>query len=263
MNGAWLDPVRAALDAATDPVRWWFRDDDAGWDDGALWALLDVFEDAGVGVDVAAIPMAVMYACGRELAARRTDGLVHVHQHGLAHTNHEAVGRKCEFGLSRGRARQAADIRLGRELLEDRLGAPIEPVFTPPWNRCSADTADAVLAAGHVVLSRDLSAGCLARPGLVEVPVSIDWSSRRPATPAARADAIAADIAAGGPVGVMLHHAVMDADERHHLAALLAVVTASPMAVPTTVLALARRSVSPHMSSTTCAVTQTAPTARG
>ena len=68
MNGAWLDPVRAALDEATAPVRWWFRDDDAGWDDDALWALLDVFEAAGAGVDVAAIPMAVTPACGRGLA---------------------------------------------------------------------------------------------------------------------------------------------------------------------------------------------------
>ncbi len=183
MSGAWLDPVRAALDAATGPVQWWFRDDDAGWDDAALWALLDVFEDAGVAVDVAAIPMAVTASCGRELTRRVAGGLVHVHQHGYAHTNHEPVGRKCEFGLSRGRARQTADVRAGRELLEDRLGAPIEPVFTPPWNRCSAGTAEAALAAGHVVLSRDVSAGRLDRPGLAEIPVSIDWSSRRHATP--------------------------------------------------------------------------------
>jgi hypothetical protein len=172
--------------------------------------------------------------------------LVHVHQHGLAHSNHEAVGRKCEFGLSRGRARQTADIRLGRELLEERLGAPIEPVFTPPWNRCSADTADALLAAGHTVLSRDVSAGSLARPGLAEAPVSIDWSSRRHPTPAARAAAIAADVSGGGPVGVMLHHAVMDADDRRQLAALLALVTASPMAAPTTVLALCRSAGRPR-----------------
>jgi hypothetical protein len=258
VSDAWLDPVRAALVAGTGPVRWWFRDDDAGWDDDALWALLDVFEDAGVAVDVAAIPMAVTPACGRQLALRVAAGSVHVHQHGLAHTNHEAVGRRCEFGLSRGRARQAADVRLGRELLEDRLGAPIEPVFTPPWNRCSADTADAVLAAGHVVLSRDVSAGRLDRPGLAEVPVSIDWSSRRHATPADLAEAIAAGVSAGGPVGVMVHHAAMGAADRRQLAALLALVVASPAADLTTVLALAD-----HAHSSSAAAERPEVTARG
>ncbi len=265
MSGGWLDPVRAALDATTGPVRWWFRDDDAGWADDALWALLDVFEGAGVAVDVAAIPAAVTGGCARRLAARVVGGLVHVHQHGLAHTNHELVGRKCEFGLSRGRARQSADIRAGRELLEDRMGAPIEPVFTPPWNRCSADTAEAVLAAGHVVLSRDVSAGRLDRPGLAEIPVSIDWSSDRHATLDDLGRAIAADVLAGGTVGVMLHHAVMDAADRRHLASLLALVASSPTAIPTTVLALAaaQRSVSPHKSPRTYAVTQNGVTARG
>jgi peptidoglycan/xylan/chitin deacetylase (PgdA/CDA1 family) len=230
VSAAWLDPVRNALDAADDPVAWWFRDDDAGWDDAALWALLDVFDAAGVAVDVAAIPMAVTLECGRQLSARVADGLVHVHQHGFAHVNHEAVGRKSEFGSSRERARQTADIRVGRQLLEDRLGMAIDPVFTPPWNRCTPDTADAVLAAGHVVLSRDVSAGRLSHHGLAEVPVSIDWSSRRHAGPADRAQAIAADVAAGGPVGVMFHHATMDATDREDLAALLAVVASHPRA---------------------------------
>jgi peptidoglycan/xylan/chitin deacetylase (PgdA/CDA1 family) len=239
MSGDWLAPVAAALATATVPVPWWFRDDDAGWDDDGLWPLLDVFEDAGVAVDVAAIPAAVTTSCADRLAARTAGGLVHVHQHGLAHTNHERAGRKSEFGLSRGRARQTADIRAGRQLLEDRLGRPVEPVFTPPWNRCSADTADAALAAGHVGLSRDASAGRLDRPGLAEVPVSIDWSSRRHAGPADRAEAIAAYVSAGGPVGVMVHHAVMDRADRRALAALLTLITTSPMAVPTTVLAVA------------------------
>ena len=241
MSGGWLAPVAAALASATRPVAWWFRDDDAGWADDELWSLLDVFDAARVAVDVAAIPTAVTSRCARRLAGRAADGLVHVHQHGLAHTNHEPAGRKCEFGLSRGRALQAADVRAGRDLLEDRLGRPIDAVFTPPWNRCSAATADAVLAAGHVVLSRDVSAGRLDRPGLAEVPVSIDWSSRRHAGPAGRAAAIATCIAAGGPVGVMLHHAAMDAADRRALADLLALVTASPTAAPTTVLTLSSR----------------------
>ena len=141
-------------------------------------------------------------------------------------------------------------------MLEDRLGRPIEPVFTPPWNRCSADTADAVLAAGHVVLSRERQRRPRSTAGLAEVPVSIDWSSRGHANRTDRAAAIAECAARGGPVGIMLHHAAMDAADRRHLAGLLALVVGSPTASPTTVLALATRSVSPHKSPGTCVVTQ-------
>jgi len=69
VSGTWLAPVAAAVATASGPVPWWFRDDDAGWDDDALWALLDVFEDAGVAVDVAAIPVAVTSSCANRLAA--------------------------------------------------------------------------------------------------------------------------------------------------------------------------------------------------
>jgi hypothetical protein len=40
---AWLAPLREALDAAPAPVTFFFRDDDAGWRDDRLEALLDVF----------------------------------------------------------------------------------------------------------------------------------------------------------------------------------------------------------------------------
>ena len=242
MSRDWLAPVAAALAAAPSPVPWFFRDDDAGWADDALWALLDEFEEAGVTVDVAAIPVAVSVGCGRRLAARVEAGAVRVHQHGYAHVNHAPAGRKCEFGADRDAARQTNDVRAGRARLEDLLGAPIDPVFTPPWNRCADHTADAMLAAGHTVLSRDVTAPRLDRPGLAEVPVAIDWSARRKGqaiTPAKRAREIAVRIGTDGPVGVMLHHAVMDGAERLELGRLLALVGTSESCRPATIVELA------------------------
>jgi hypothetical protein len=151
-------------------------------------------------------------------------------------------GRSCEFGPARSAEAQAADVAAGRARLEDLLGRPVDPVFTPPWNRCTRATALAVLAAGHTVLSRDVSAGCLAVPGLAEVPVAVDWSARSkgvPLTPADRAVAIAGCVAAGGPVGVMLHHAVLDSRGRREVRALLELVAAAPKARPTTIVELA------------------------
>ena len=196
--------------------------------------------DAGVTVDVAAIPRpSPRRAAGSWRASRSAGWCACTNTASPTRTTSRSVGSPSSGCRVAGPARRPTSAR-GGSCSRTRFGAPIEPVFTPPWNRCTADTADAALAAGHVVLSRDVSAGRLDRPGLAEVPVSIDWSSRRHTTPMGRADAIAADVAAGGPVGVMLHHAVMDADDRCHLAALLALVAASPMAIPTTVRALAR-----------------------
>jgi hypothetical protein len=92
------------------------------------------------------------------------------------------------------------------------------------------------------VLSGDITARRLDRPGLVEVPVSIDWSARRkgvPISPAARGRAIAARVVAGAPVGVMLHHAVMDGAERLQLARLLALAARSDGCRLTTIVELA------------------------
>jgi len=52
----WLDPVRASLDGRAGPVAFFVRDDDGGWNDEALLALLDTVERRGVPIDLAWIP---------------------------------------------------------------------------------------------------------------------------------------------------------------------------------------------------------------
>jgi len=218
---AWLDPLRDTLEEAGEPVDAFFRDDDAGWDDPALYALLDVFEAAEAPVDLATIPCAVSPRLARELAARHraTPDRVRVHQHGCAHTNHERAGRKCEFGPSRSFELQLEDVVRGRSLLRE-LDVELDPIFTPPWNRCTADTARALRVAGLTLLSRESRAEPLDVP---ELPVSVDWTRR-----ASLPDALAAAVRTGGPVGVMLHHAVMGADDRARLGELLALLDDAP-----------------------------------
>jgi peptidoglycan/xylan/chitin deacetylase (PgdA/CDA1 family) len=213
----WLEPVAAALDAAPAPVEVFFRDDDAGWADERLLELLDRFAAAGLPLDLAVIPAATTPQLGRELRARERVGL---HQHGLAHVNHEREGRKCEFGPSRPHERQRADIAAGRERLRELLGDRLQPIFTPPWNRCTADTGRALAELGFAGLSREHRADPLGIPGLPEAPVHVDWVRLEPAELAAR---MAAQISDGGPLGVMLHHEVMpDMDPVGELLALVA-----------------------------------------
>jgi peptidoglycan/xylan/chitin deacetylase (PgdA/CDA1 family) len=231
VNG-WLDPLRAALDARPAPVWFFFRDDDAGWDDTALEALLDVFEHDGLPLDVAAIPLAGTSRTAEIIIARQASGRndLRVHQHGLAHINHEPEGRKCEFGVSRSPEQQRDDIEHGRDVLRGSYG-DVPAIFTPPWNRCAPWTAEVLCDLGFAVLSRDLSAGRVSVPGLVELPVTVDWFAKRKKAPldrTARGELLAEMAGGQGPVGVMLHHSVMTAQDRADVGELLALVKAHP-----------------------------------
>jgi hypothetical protein len=209
----WYAPIRTALTQRADPCTIFFRDDDAGWNDARLAALLGRFAAHAVPIDLAVIPTALSRALIRDLLKRISIGdPVGLHQHGYAHLNHETTGRKCEFGPSRSLVAQHIDIKTGRAVLGDIFGPLADPIFTPPWNRCTADTVSCLEALGFRALSRDAGARPLAGTTLDELPVAVDWCKLRPpgSPPSALAERIAGQIASEPIVGIMLHHAVMD-----------------------------------------------------
>jgi predicted deacetylase len=226
---AWLRPLRAALDAAPEPVTFFFRDDDAGWRDDRLMALLDVFAERAVPIDLAAIPLDVTPALAGALLERAERQPLGLHQHGYAHLSHETEGRKCEFGPARAAAAQLADIGNGRRRLLELLGPALEPMFTPPWNRCTADTGAALVELGIFVLSRDRTAVALDLEGLRELPIRVDWFAKRKGVPLGRdavGEQLAARAAEPAPLGVMLHHAEMDTEDLTAMSELLDVIGA-------------------------------------
>ena len=210
---AWLDPLRAALDENNGPAQWFFRDDDAGWDDSRLFALLDCFSEFSVPVDLAVIPTELGGELADALLQRYADNpnLLGLHQHGYSHANQEVTGRKCEFGVSRSAAQQVQDIERGANLLRNNLGAALDPIFTPPWNRCSPATVAALQRLDFHALSRDVTASPLEAADLVEIPVCVDWSKRQDGARISN-DVLGVNLAAAvkrSTIGVMLHHAVM------------------------------------------------------
>ena len=223
--GAWTRPIAAALDGRRSPLPLFFRNDEAGWADDRLLRLLSLFEDRGLPVDIGVIPVAVSPTLAAQLSHRaRVSHLIGVHQHGFAHQNHEAGPKRSEFGPSRDAATQLADIKAGRQRLLAFFGAQLDPLFTPPWNRCAARAGSALVGAGIAALSRDLQAEPLSTPGLAECPISIDWSARprRRGGLAAWARKCAhAMTAAEGPFGILVHHLVTDEEEREQLGGLL------------------------------------------
>jgi hypothetical protein len=227
----WLEPLRKTLDEARAPVTFFFRNDDVGWDDARLFDLLDVFAQYETPIDLAVIPKSLSTPTAarlRKLVLDRPESLS-VHQHGFAHVNHELIGRKCEFGESRSGELQHADIAAGKELLSDLLGSITDPIFTPPWNRCNASTAIALQNEGFKLLSRDITAKQLDAPDLIELPVCIDWFGHRKNV-RLTLDEIGASVSAaassGAPLGVMLHHALVDDEEREMIGELLKLVSA-------------------------------------
>ena len=212
----WCAPIRAALAQRTTPCRIFFRDDDGGWGDQRLYAMLDRFSAAALPIDLALIPAALSAELVAELSRRIAAGdPIGLHQHGYNHTNHELGGRKCEFGPARSLVEQHIDIKAGRAILRDAFDALVTPIFTPPWNRCTADTASCLEALGFRALSRDLGAHPLPGARIAEVGVGVDWCKLRPPGDGAQALAehITDLIGRESVIGIMLHHAVMDDED--------------------------------------------------
>ncbi|MDH3459720.1 MAG: hypothetical protein OEM00_01850 [Burkholderiaceae bacterium] len=229
-NGAQtgLNSVLTALDAAASPVTFFLRDDDAGWNDARLMALLECTTKHSVPIDLAVIPQATGTALASALRAHldAAPTLIGLHQHGYAHVNHESMGRKCEFGPARDLPAQRKDLIAGRERLEQHFGMRLDAIFTPPWNRCAPATPMLLAELGYAALSRDGTAPL--QQALPELPVHVDWCKQRRAgleQGETGGHAIAIDLAqriAGRAVlGVMLHHAQMDDGDLALLAAWL------------------------------------------
>jgi peptidoglycan/xylan/chitin deacetylase (PgdA/CDA1 family) len=213
-----MTPVLRALDARRQPLVFFVRDDDAGWEDGALWALLDCMADTRVPIDLAVIPQATGQRLADALCARidAAPGLLGVHQHGLAHTNHERVGRRCEFGHARAPMAQRKDLRQGRARLQTLFGHRLDDIFTPPWNRCASYTPALLCEVGLTALSRDRSAA--SQQDMPELRVDVDWCKYRRGTDDGGAALARAMLQAvrdraddAEPLGLMLHHAQMGA----------------------------------------------------
>ena len=225
----WLDPLRQTLDEAPGSIRFFFRDDDAGWEDARLFELLDVFAAYDVPIDLAVIPKSISRQTAARLRKRLEESResISAHQHGYAHVNHEETGRKCEFGESRSSVLQRADIAAGKALLADLLG-PTESIFTPPWNRCTASTAACLKREGFSLLSRDITAAQFNTPGLIELPVSVDWFGRRKGvrlTLNEIGESLSKAASSQTPVGMMLHHALIDDEERQRISELLELIS--------------------------------------
>jgi len=228
----WLESVEVALRNIRSQVRFFFRDDDAGWHDDRLFKLMDCFSAFAMPLDLAAIPQAFDAQSAALLRNRieASEQRIGIHQHGFRHLNHQNEGRKCEFGSYRSYEQQKFDIWMGQCQLCDYFGYGVDQIFTPPWNRCTQDTVEVLIDLEFASISRDETAIPLNTGRLVELPVNVDWFKKKRGMrlqPIEIGKLIASAIWEKSAIGVMLHHEHMDQKERAALSELLALLDSS------------------------------------
>jgi hypothetical protein len=227
-----VTPERALADAvaaAPAPVRFWWRDDDAGRDDERLVPLLRLAERRAAPVALAVVPRWLEEACRVRILAA---GSATVLQHGISHADHAVPpAKKIELGGSAAREQLLADLRRGRELLAGAFGSRFVPALVPPWNRIAADVVPLLCAAGFTGVSTfgPRRAADAAR-GLRRVNTHLDlvvWreGGRQLDLASAMARLAQLVIAHGDePIGILSHHKVMDTAALSTLDRLLALV---------------------------------------
>ena len=229
MTHCWakLRTALGALPATDRPLNIFFRDDDVAGDEPSLRRMIDLFRETGVPVNLEIIPGHLTEACASYLRLEkdRCPELFELNQHGWRHENHEPAGRKSEFGISRGYAEQFADIKEGKERLEEMLGSSFHPVFTPPWNRFTGETCRALEALGFKALSALRRSSTIEGYSYPEISVTldiIDWKLTRALRPVETLiDELIGQIERRETIGIMLHHQVMDDEAFDFLGRLL------------------------------------------
>lgn len=223
-----LTLLERAFDAAADagrPIAVWWRDDDAVRVGPRLEAMMELAARTGARPALAAIPAGAEPGL-LDWCAGRADVL----QHGAAHHNHQTAGKSAELGDARPTEAILAEL----VALRARLVSPaFVPVLVPPWNRMRADLGARLAEAGYTGLSQ-FGGGLVVDP-IRRVDTHIDpiaWRAGRDLADDAALCAMAErGLAAGGPLGLLTHHAVETPAVAAFVADFAALVARHPGAV--------------------------------
>lgn len=225
MNKVW-DSLRQALqqvETQARTIKIFFRNDDIDDDEISLRQFLEIFIYHEIPVNLAVIPAGLTKEGATLLRSYKYKfpEIIEFSQHGWSHTNHEATGKKCEFGPSRKFELQYSDIANGKKIMQENFGQDMEPIFVPPWNRCNQDTYRALDDLSFSCLSK-LQAGEISENyNFQEVSVTLDffrWKNGAMLKPAEEIiSELISQICELEIIGVMLHHKVMEPPALHFL----------------------------------------------
>ncbi len=191
-----------------------FRDDDVGRWEPSLALLIDCFIAREVPLNLAVVPAWIDSASAQHLEdlKRRWPELLCFYQHGFRHINHALSGKRSEFASHRPYRDQLSDLRAGMKIMKNKLGEAFFPAFTPPWNRCSSSTLDALGALGFKILSCDTPTPGASDRGMADIPVTLNVLRRAPEggwqwqKPHVIVSELVEQLGSLERVGIMLHH---------------------------------------------------------
>lgn len=204
-----------------------FRDDDVDIEEDTLTHLLDLFLSRGVPINLEIIPKNLTDSAIKLLYQykRSCGSILELNQHGWQHLNHERVGKKCEFGISRGFDEQLEDISRGKSMLEETFDQAFYPVFTPPWNRCTVDTFRVLDQLGFRALSKDTGKQSVKGYSFREISTTLDIFKWKGGAALKPPDEILEDLISQigvlPAIGILLHHKIMDTDGFSFLGAMI------------------------------------------
>jgi peptidoglycan/xylan/chitin deacetylase (PgdA/CDA1 family) len=166
--------------------RIFFRADDVAAPGRNIAKLMDLFKRHQVPLCLAVVPAWLTGNRWQTLKGLtgKAASLWCWHQHGWRHINHEAEGKKQEFGAVRSRLDIKRDLVLGKRRLEDLMETDFYPVFTPPWNRCSLATLQLLGDLGYAAVSRSRASMPQAPRGLPDFYTNVDLHTRKERNPA-------------------------------------------------------------------------------
>lgn len=204
-----------ALDRAHEigrRIQVWLRDDDCVAVTPALDRLTALCTAAGMPILLAVIP---------EPAEPGLAGWVAAHpavtpcQHGVAHRNHAAPGKRaCELGGARPPDAVRDELVRGRAKLKALFGAHLSDILVPPWNRIDADIVSFLPGLGFSALSTfgptpEGDAGIRCLDSDLDI---IDWRNGRIGRPLHDLSRkLAGLVDRQNAVGILTHHLAHDA----------------------------------------------------
>ena len=226
------ESIRCGCDSADSgqPVSVFFRADDVAVPGMNFNRMMALFAKYGVPLALAIVPAWLTHDRWEYLKGFEKNNPFRWcwHQHGWRHVNHEVVGKKQEFGDTRSMAEITRDLTRGKWRLEQIMAGAFYPVFTPPWNRCSARTLQALKELGFAAVSRSRGSKPLSPGGLPDYYVNVDLHTRKERDPAAGWNNLLDELeqaVASGYCGIMIHHQKMNAAAFDFLEILLRTLT--------------------------------------
>lgn len=219
------------------PIALFFRADDIGVPSRRFNEMIQLFQRFQLPLALAVVPSWLTRKRYQNLRTTTgaDDRLWCWHMHGRKHHNHEATGRKQEFGPSRDKGSILADLLNGRDRLQAILGNSFSPYFTPPWNRCSRETAVALRELGFLAISRAAGAQPAVSDLLPDFQVNVDLHTGKagdPETGVAKLLQSLTESLAAGRCGIMLHHQRMNRHAFILLELLLGMLSCQTQIVP-------------------------------